>query len=195
MSGRAWRRSLVLPRTKRGVEGPRLRVGTESLLLSSRNSDPSTVQVSPGPHLPWTHLPACWEGLGFSGQARLLLGTQLPMLRMRQTSPGPCGRYFYPPSEAWSGWAQWEQQRDKDSHGSSSKGLSWAEALPLRGPHFCCWFLETMSPNIGQTSRACACVSRICFWALLLTASAALCCCLAGLDLRLPAMHTTGLSP
>lgn len=78
-------------------KGPDCKWGQKAYSRPPAIVTPSTVQVSPGPHLPWTHLPACREGPGFSGQACLLLGTQLPMLRVGQTSPGPCGRYFYPP--------------------------------------------------------------------------------------------------
>lgn len=80
-------------------KGPDCKWGQKAYSRPPAIVTPSTVQVSPGPHLPWTHLPACREGPGFSGQACLLLGTQLPMLRVGQTSPGPCGRYFYPPPQ------------------------------------------------------------------------------------------------
>lgn len=77
-------------------KGPDCEWGPKAYYRPATTVTPSTVQVSPGPHLSWTHLSACREGPGFSGQARLLLGTQLPVLRVGQTSPGPCGRYFYP---------------------------------------------------------------------------------------------------
>lgn len=119
---------------------------------------------------------------GFLAGPRLLLGTRLPCAQGGADVPQVLWAVLPPRQRPGPDAAPVEQQRGEGSHGW------WAEALLLRGPHFGCWFLETRSPSIGRTGRACVCSSSICFWNLLIMASATLRCCLAraGVCVSLP---------
>lgn len=153
ISGWTWRRPLVPSRTKRavvGVGGTRQQGGQEACLVLV------FLQQCPAPcsGLLWSP-PALDSPSGWPGPRLVWLGPASswvpypPLLRWGRHPLGAVGGSSTPVGGLAQMGAQLGKHRGKGSHGWSAKGLSWAEALPLPGPHFGCWFLETRSPGIA----------------------------------------------
>lgn len=153
ISGWTWRRPLVPSRTKRavvGVEGTRQRGGQEAclvLIFLQQCPAPCSGLLWPPPAL---DSPSGWPGprLVWLGPASSWVPYP-PLLRWGRHPLGAAGGSSTPVGGLARMGAQLGKHRGKGSHGWSAKGLSWAEALPLPGPHFGCWFLETRSPGIA----------------------------------------------